>query len=51
MKSFERNPDDWKRNHKYDDDRKRYRYDGDDDEDDRGRRKRRGGFDLFDIFD
>ena len=51
VKSFERNPDDWKRNHKYDDDRKRYRYDGDDDEDDRGRRKRRGGFDLFDIFD
>ena len=34
VKSFERNPDDWKRNHKYDDDRKRYRYDGDDDEDD-----------------
>jgi Zn-finger nucleic acid-binding protein len=53
VKSFERNPDDWKRSHKYDEDRKRYRYDGDDDyDDDRGRqRKRRGGFDLFDIFD
>lgn len=55
VKSFERNPDEWKRSHKYDDDKKRYRYDGDDD-DDRyehrdGRRKRRGGFDLFDIFD
>jgi Zn-finger nucleic acid-binding protein len=51
VKSFERNPDDWKRSHKYDDERQRYRYDGDDD-DDRGRhRKRRGGFDLFDIFD
>ena len=54
VKSFERNPDEWKRTHKYDDDRKRYRYDGDDDYDDDDkyrRRKRRGGFDLFDIFD
>lgn len=54
VKSFERNPDEWKRTHRYDDDRKRYRYDGDDDYDDDDkyrRRKRRGGFDLFDIFD
>ncbi len=53
VQSFERDPDGWKRSHKYDDSQKRYRYDGDDDEDDRrdGRRKRRGGFDLFDIFD
>jgi Zn-finger nucleic acid-binding protein len=51
VKSFERNPDDWKRSHKYDDERKRYRYDGDDDDDRSRHRKRRGGFDLFDIFD
>jgi uncharacterized protein len=52
VKSFERDPDGWKRNHKYDDERKRYRYDGDDDDDDHRRgRRRRGGFDLFDIFD
>jgi Zn-finger nucleic acid-binding protein len=52
VKSFERDPDAWKRNHRYDSERKRYRYDGDDDDDDyRDRRKRRGGFDLFDIFD
>ena len=52
VKSFERDPDSWKKSHKYDEERKRYRYDGDDDDDDyrRGRR-RRGGFDLFDIFD
>jgi hypothetical protein len=53
VKSFERDPDGWKRDHKYDESQKRYRYDGDDDDDHRrdGRRKRRGGFDLFDIFD
>jgi Zn-finger nucleic acid-binding protein len=52
VKSFERDPDDWKRNHRYDNEQKRYRYDGDDDDDDhRDRRRRRGGFDLFDIFD
>jgi len=49
--SFERDPDAWKQNHKYDNERKRYRYDGDDDDDYRDRRKRRGSFDLFDIFD
>lgn len=38
--------------HRYDDREKRYRYDGDDDDDDRRRgRKRRGGFDLSDLFD
>jgi Zn-finger nucleic acid-binding protein len=53
VQSFERDPDGWKRDHKYDEGQKRYRYDGDDDDDHRrdGRRKRRGGFDLFDIFD
>lgn len=54
VRSFERDPDGWKRTHAYDNERKRYRYDGDDDWDDddrRGRRKRRGGFDFFDLFD
>lgn len=53
VESFNRDPDQWKQSHKYDDQKRRYRYDGDDDDDDykHGRRKRRGGFDLFDIFD
>jgi Zn-finger nucleic acid-binding protein len=52
VKSFERDPDKWKREHRYDDREKRYRYDGDDDDDDRHRHgRRRRGFDLFDIFD
>jgi Zn-finger nucleic acid-binding protein len=54
VSSFQRDPEAWRKGHKYDDEKKRYRYDGDDDDDDRhghGRRKRRGGFDLFDIFD
>ena len=53
VNQFGRDPDKWRSEHKYDEKNKRYRYDGDDDDDDRrdGRRKRRGGFDLFDIFD
>jgi Zn-finger nucleic acid-binding protein len=51
VKSFERNPDEWKRSHQYDEREKRYRYDGDDDDNRGGRRKRRGGFDFFDMFD
>jgi Zn-finger nucleic acid-binding protein len=50
VRSFERDPDRWKREHRYDDSEKRYRYDGDDDDDYRRGRRRRG-FDLFDIFD
>lgn len=50
--SFERDPDDWKKKHKYDHDKKRYRYDGDDDDGDdhHGRRGRRGRFSLLDLF-
>ena len=54
VNQFGRDPDKWRSEHKYDEKSKRYRYDGDDDDDDYrrdGRRKRRGGFDLFDIFD
>lgn len=51
VKSFERNPDEWKRSHPYDEREKRYRYDGDDDDGRGSRRNRRGGFDFFDLFD
>lgn len=44
--SFRRDPDAWKRSHPYDDREKRYRYD-----DDYHYRKKKKGFDLFDIFD
>ncbi len=50
VNQFHRNPDKWRKEHPYDEQDKRYRYEGDDDY--RGdRRKRRKGFDLFDIFD
>lgn len=51
--NFGRDPDGWKAGHKYDEAKKRYRYDGDEEGDDHhGRRgRRRRGFDLFDIFD
>jgi Zn-finger nucleic acid-binding protein len=49
--SFNRNPDQWRNQHPYDQQKQRHRYDGDDDDDHRRGRKRRGGFDLFDIFD
>jgi uncharacterized protein len=48
--SFHRDPDQWKKTHQYDNETRRYRYD-DDDDDYKRNRKRRGGFDLFDIFD
>ena len=44
---FRRDPDDWRRRHPYDAEKRRHGY-GDDD--DHHRRKRRG-FDIFDIFD
>ena len=48
LDSFHRDPDAWKRSHPYDSDRKRYRYD----EDDYYRhKKKKKGFDIFDIFD
>lgn len=46
--SFHRDPDAWKRGHSYDSDQKRYRYDDDDYY--RGKKKKKG-FDIFDIFD
>lgn len=46
---FARDPDDWRRRHPYDAERKRHRYD--DDDDDYRRRKKKRGFDMLDIFD
>jgi Zn-finger nucleic acid-binding protein len=51
VESFNRDPDQWKRSHKYDEQKRRYRYDDDDDDEGHRRGRRRGGFDLFDIFD
>jgi uncharacterized protein len=51
VESFHRDPDQWRKTHPYDEQKRRYRYDDDDDDDHRRHRKRRGGFDLFDIFD
>ena len=45
--AFRVDPDEWKRRHAYDDREKRYRYD----DDDYHRRKKKRGFDIFDIFD
>ena len=45
--SFRRDPDDWKRRHPYDEREKRFRYD----DDDYHHRKKKRGFDIFDIFD
>jgi Zn-finger nucleic acid-binding protein len=45
---FRQDPDEWRRRHPYDAQHKRYRYD---DDDDYRYRKKRRGFDLFDIFD
>lgn len=44
--TFRRDPDQWRRAHPYDDREKRHRYD-----DDYHYRKKKKGFDLFDIFD
>jgi len=46
VSDFHRDPEDWRRRHPYDAERKRYRY-----EDDHYRHKRKKKFDLFDIFD
>ena len=46
VQDFQRDPDAWKRSHPYDSGERRHR--GDDD--DRYRKKKRG-FDIFDIFD
>jgi len=46
--AFHRDPDDWKRRHDYDAAQKRYRYD---DDDYYRQKKRKKGFDIFDIFD
>jgi Zn-finger nucleic acid-binding protein len=47
VESFHRDPDAWRRSHPYDDREKRHRYDSDD----YRYRKKKKGFDLFDIFD
>ncbi|RAK50671.1 zf-TFIIB domain-containing protein [Phenylobacterium deserti] len=44
--SFHRNPDAWKQSHPYDAAKHRHRYD-----DDYKYRKKKKGFDIFDIFD
>jgi len=44
---FRRDPEDWRRTHPYDDREKRYRYD----DEYHYRKKKKKGFDLFDIFD
>lgn len=46
---FSRDPDDWRKRHPYDAERKSHRYDDDDDDRHRGRKRR--GRDIFDIFD
>jgi Zn-finger nucleic acid-binding protein len=52
VSDFHRDPDDWRKRHPYDEREKRYKYDDDDDHDGQyGRRKRKRGFDFFDIFD
>lgn len=47
LKDFHRDPDDWKRRHPYDAGHGGYRYD----DDYHYKKKRKKGFDLFDIFD
>ena len=44
---FHRDPDDWKRKHPFDSHEGRHKYD----DDYHYKKKRKGGFDLFDIFD
>ncbi|MDG2519907.1 zf-TFIIB domain-containing protein [Caulobacter segnis] len=48
VEGFHRDPDAWKRSHPYDDRERRHRYDGDDYY---RHKKKKKGFDLFDIFD
>ena len=45
---FRRDPNEWARRHPYDAEQKRYRYS---EQDDYRYRKKKKGFDLFDIFD
>ena len=45
---FRRDPEDWRRRHPYDAEKREHRYS---DDDDYRHRKKRRGFDLFDIFD
>ncbi len=51
VESFRRDPEQWRKQHPWDEQKQRHRYDDDDDDDYRRGRRRRGGFDLFDIFD
>lgn len=44
---FHRDPEAWRRSHPYDERERRYRYEGDD----YRYKKKKKGFDLFDIFD
>lgn len=46
VQDFHRNPDAWKQRHPYDNQHGRYRYD-----DDYHYKKKKKGFDIFDIFD
>lgn len=46
VETFHRDPEAWRRQHPYDDREKRYKYD-----DNYHYRKKKKGFDLFDIFD
>lgn len=46
VQDFHRNPDEWKKRHPYDSQHGRYRYD-----DDYHYKKKKKGFDIFDIFD
>ena len=46
VQDFHRSPDDWKRNHPFDSQSNRHRYD-----DDYNYKKKRKGLDIFDIFD
>jgi uncharacterized protein len=47
VNDFHRDPEDWRKRHPYDEREKRYKFD----DDDYKYRKRKRGFDLFDIFD
>ena len=46
MRDFHRDPEDWRRRHPYDQKHGQHRYD-----DDYHYRKKKKGFDIFDIFD
>ena len=48
---FRRDPNAWQKRHPYDAAKQRYKYDDDDDHYRHGYKKKKRGFDLFDIFD